>query len=113
METLEAMGALQETMDRLDLTRHLEVMISRSDVTRQKPHAQGLLKAATMLGVEPSQCIFIGDSREDVGAARNAGMLAGHLKGGQHSTESMRESPAELEIDALSQLPLLLPRVSP
>ena len=105
--------ALQTTMDRLDLTRHLEVMISRSDVTRQKPHAQGLLKAAERLGVQPSQCILIGDSREDVGAARNAGMLAGHLKGGQHSVESMSDSPADLEIDRLSQLPHLLHRVRP
>ena len=103
--------ALEAAMDRLGLTNHLSVMISRSDVTRQKPHAQGLLKAAAMLGVQPSLCILIGDSREDVGAARNAGMLAGHLRGGQHSAESMRESPADLEIDRLGELPLLLNRV--
>jgi HAD superfamily hydrolase (TIGR01509 family) len=103
--------ALDAAVDRLGLRGQLSVLISRSDVTRQKPHAQGLLKAAALLNVPPSRCILIGDSREDVGAARNAGMLAGHLRGGQHSAESMRESPADLEIDRLGELPLLLNRV--
>lgn len=105
--------ALRTAMDRLNLSGRLEVTISRNDVKRIKPHPEGLIKAAETLKVDPAQIVFIGDSRNDVQAARAAGMIAVYLRGGEDSPEDMARFPADLEIDHLSQLPPLLSRIIP
>ena len=87
------------------------MIVSRNEVDRLKPNPEGLLKAAAQLGVEPAEVILIGDSLDDVGAARNAGMLVGYLAGGQDPREAMIQHPADIEITSLSQLPELLSRM--
>lgn len=106
-------NALIPTLDRLGISRFLAVVVSRNDVDRLKPSPDGLLKAADKLCAEPNDVILIGDSRDDVGAARSAGMLAGYLTGGQHSPEEMSGHEADIEIIRLGQLPKRLNRVSP
>ncbi|HUY41407.1 MAG TPA: HAD family hydrolase [Candidatus Dormibacteraeota bacterium] len=44
------------------------------DCACRKPKPKLLLDAADAFGVEPSACVFIGDTDVDVEAARNAGM---------------------------------------
>jgi phosphoglycolate phosphatase len=95
-------------MEKLGLSDLIQVVISRDDVSRIKPHPEGLLTAAKALDVAPGEALFIGDSRNDVGAARSAGMLAGYLRGGEDSPEAMALFPADLELDALHQLPPIL-----
>ena len=100
--------SLQAAMEKLGLSDLIQVVISRDDVSRIKPHPEGLLTAAKALDVAPGEALFIGDSRNDVGAARSAGMLAGYLRGGEDSPEAMALFPADLELDALHQLPPIL-----
>ena len=102
--------ALQAAMNRLGLSGRLKVTVSRDDVEQLKPHAGGLVQAATALKVQPAQTIFIGDSRKDVIAARNAGMLAGFIVGGEDSRKALHESPADMEINRLGELPPRLMR---
>jgi HAD superfamily hydrolase (TIGR01509 family) len=104
--------ALVAAMQRLELTGRLAVVISRNEVNHLKPHAEGLLQAAVQLGVDPAHAILIGDSRNDVAAARGAGMLAGYLCGGEDSPQAMREYPADIEIDRLGELPSRLKRMA-
>lgn len=103
--------SLHSAMDRLGLSEQLEIIISRDDVEQLKPHPEGLLRAAKLLEVDPAQSIFIGDSLNDIGAARAAGMLAGFIRGGQDSEEAMTRFPADLEIDSLSQLPKAVSKI--
>jgi N-acetyl-D-muramate 6-phosphate phosphatase len=39
-----------------------------------KPHPAPLLEAARRIGVEPGECVYVGDDRRDVEAGRAAGM---------------------------------------
>ena len=102
--------SLQAAMEKLGLSHLIQVVISRDDVSRIKPHPEGLLAAAKALGVSPGEALFIGDSRNDVDAARRAGMLAGYLRGGEDAPESMVLFPADIELDKLLQLPPILAR---
>jgi HAD superfamily hydrolase (TIGR01509 family) len=102
--------ALRAAMDRLDLTDRIAITVSRDDVQMLKPDPEGLLQAAGALDVAPAQCLFIGDSRNDVGAARKAGMLAGYLTGGEDSPEDMVQHKADIDIDRLGMLPILVER---
>jgi phosphoglycolate phosphatase len=104
---------LRTAMHKLDLSDRVGVVISRNDVKRLKPDPEGLIKAADTLQVNPAQSVFVGDSRNDVQAARAAGMLAGYIRGGEDSPEAMNQVPADIEIDSLGQLPPLLFRIVP
>jgi phosphoglycolate phosphatase len=100
--------SLQAAMEKLQLSHLIQVVISRDDVFKIKPHPEGLLTAAKALGVKPAEVLFVGDSRNDVGAARQAGMQAGYLRGGEDSPEAMALFPADIELDKLLQLPPIL-----
>ena len=100
--------ALKAAMEKLQLSHLVQVIISRDDVLKIKPHPEGLLSAAKTLGVQPAEVLFVGDSRNDVGAARQAGMQAGYLRGGEDTPEAMALFPADIELDSLIQLPPIL-----
>ncbi len=49
-------------------------IVSGDTTAHAKPHPAPLLEAARELGVEPSQCIYVGDDERDVVAGLAAGM---------------------------------------
>jgi len=53
---------------------HFDVLVTRSDVKRGKPHPETFLKAAELLKVDPSNCLALEDSHNGVRAAAAAGM---------------------------------------
>ncbi|MDH7488441.1 MAG: AI-2E family transporter [Anaerolineae bacterium] len=50
-----------------------EVVITREDVRRLKPHPQPVQKAAEALGLTPSQVVMVGDTSLDIRSAKAAG----------------------------------------
>lgn len=53
-----------------------DVIIGGDDVVKGKPHPESYLKAASMLGVEPTHCIAFEDSLTGITAAEAAGTKA-------------------------------------
>jgi phosphoglycolate phosphatase len=49
-------------------------VVSGDTVAQRKPHPAPLLHAATLLGVDPALCVYVGDAERDVQAGRAAGM---------------------------------------
>lgn len=50
------------------------VIVSGDTTPHAKPHPAPLLEAAKRLGVEPRNCIYVGDDERDIVAGRAAGM---------------------------------------
>ncbi|MDT3429230.1 beta-phosphoglucomutase family hydrolase [Paenibacillus forsythiae] len=61
-------------MDKTGLGRYFNVRVSGEEVMHGKPAPDIFLHAAELLGVEPSSCLVIEDSRNGVQAAKSAGM---------------------------------------
>jgi phosphoglycolate phosphatase len=74
-------GAL---LERSGLTDFFEVVVAGDDLVETKPAPAPLLYAADQLQVGPRDCIMIGDSRNDVDAARAAGMAVLLVTWGYH-----------------------------
>lgn len=55
------------------LRRFFGVVVSGDTVERKKPHAEPMLFAASRLGASPRETLVVGDSLNDVQAARAAG----------------------------------------
>jgi len=104
-------ASLDAALIRLGLAEHIGVVVSRGDVASLKPSPEGLLYAARALDVAPEKCLFVGDSRNDVGAARKAGMLSAYLSGGEDSPKAMSLQPADIEIDRLTRLVTAIKRI--
>lgn len=81
-----------------------QTVVSGDTTAFAKPHPEPLLEAARQLGVSPSECIYVGDDKRDIDAAKAAGMASyaaawGYL--GEHALETWQadvclKSPIEL-----------------
>ena len=61
-------------LDNLNIRHYFKAIVSADDVQISKPHPETYLRAASLLGVEPSDCVVFEDAPKGVEAALNAGM---------------------------------------
>jgi N-acetyl-D-muramate 6-phosphate phosphatase len=78
-------------LEQLGLRARFDCVVSGDTLPTRKPHPQPLLHAATLAGVAPGECIYVGDAERDVQAAHAAGMQAlvanyGYLRADEDST---------------------------
>lgn len=62
-------------LEQLGLAARSGCIVSGDTLAERKPHPMPLLHAAGLLGLEPRECVYLGDAERDVQAARNAGMI--------------------------------------
>lgn len=60
-------------MDRANLARHLDVMLSNEDVSRSKPDPEIYRTAMERLGVTPDEALIVEDNEHGIKAARASG----------------------------------------
>jgi len=91
-------------LDEMKLGRFFRWIIGGDTLPQQKPDPAALLQVMRMAGVEPADALFVGDSRNDVLAARAAGVRCIALSYGyNHGRPIAEESPAVV-IDNFSDL---------
>ncbi len=61
-------------LDKLDLTKRFKVIVGADQAPRPKPDASHLLHTIALAGGDPARALMVGDSINDVLAARNAGV---------------------------------------
>lgn len=92
-------------LEQLGLAARSGCIVSGDTLAERKPHPLPLLHAAGLLGLEPRECVYLGDAERDVQAARNAGMIPlvagfGYLDEGEDPSawrpEAVLGQPAEL-----------------
>ncbi len=91
-------------LDHFGLRAFLPVAISGDSLPTRKPDPQMLLRACELLGAEPSAAWMIGDSRNDVQAARAAGMAAICVSYGYNHGRSVAEERPDRLLDSLVEL---------
>jgi len=76
------------------IERFFKVTVTRDEMARMKPRGDGITMAVSMLNVDASEAIYIGDSVYDIRAAKEAKVMAAAVVGGVHSTQRLiREEP--------------------
>ena len=61
-------------LEEMGLTPRFSCVVSGDTVARRKPHPLPMLHAAMLTGVDPAECIYVGDAERDIQAAHSAGM---------------------------------------
>lgn len=72
-----------------DLEKYMDAVVLAEDTENHKPHPEPLFKAAEILGISPSEAIYIGDTYFDFVASKEAGMDFGLALWGAYSTEGI------------------------
>jgi len=73
--TGKARRSLDISLKALHMDGIFDVIITGDDVTKPKPDPEGLVNALTVLDVDKSETIFIGDSDADIFAGLQAGIF--------------------------------------
>jgi HAD superfamily hydrolase (TIGR01549 family) len=63
------------TLEVLGLTHYFSMIVTGNDVTKYKPHGEGIRKILDGLGVPASGTVMVGDSMADVRASQDAGVV--------------------------------------
>ena len=79
-------------------------------VPTPKPSPDGLLQVCQDLGLKPEECVYIGDSPSDAGAAAAAGMPSIGVLWGSNGEEKLRKAPFSQIIQNIEELETLLPK---
>ncbi|WP_058910369.1 phosphoglycolate phosphatase [Entomohabitans teleogrylli] len=88
----------------LNIIDYFDVIIGGDDVQNKKPDPEALLLVKNQFGLSPEQMLFVGDSRNDILAARAAGFCSVGLTYGYNYGESIALSQPDYVFDRFRDL---------
>jgi phosphoglycolate phosphatase len=95
-------------LENLGLHAYFRLVLSGDSLPRQKPDPLPLTHACRHFGITPDHGVLVGDSSNDVEAARAAGMPVICVTYGYNHGHDIRESHPDAVVDSLVELPQYL-----
>lgn len=95
---------LSPALSKLELEGFFEVTVNRNGVNYPKPNPEGINFALERLGVEREKTVFVGDSLDDVNAARNAGLRVIIIAEGENLKDELLAAKPERIIQGYDEL---------
>jgi HAD superfamily hydrolase (TIGR01549 family) len=90
------------------LTRLFGARVCSGDTPEKKPHPAPLRLALRQLRLEPSACVYVGDSPEDLQMAKSAGVRAIAVLGPFPTEKRLRAARPEFLLESIRELPEVL-----
>jgi phosphoglycolate phosphatase len=101
--------SIAKALSKLDLADYFDVVVSRNDVMNLKPNPEGLNLAIEKLGICKDSSVLLGDSLDDVNAARNAGIRIMIITDGENAKEDILAAQPDHMIQSYEELLKSLP----
>jgi pyrophosphatase PpaX len=67
-------NGIERGLNAFKLRSYIDIIVSAYDVSNHKPHPEPALKALELLGGNPGEALFAGDSPYDIECGKNAGV---------------------------------------
>jgi pyrophosphatase PpaX len=80
------------------------VMICNEDILNKKPHPEGLERAIRTMGVEPSECAYVGDAPEDIEMGRRGNVMTIGVRSAYPSSARVLNAKPDLYLERLKEL---------
>jgi HAD superfamily hydrolase (TIGR01509 family) len=93
------------------LTRIFRARVCGGDTREKKPHPEPLRLALRQMKMEEEECVYVGDTPEDLEMARAVGMRAIAFLGPFPTEKRLRAAKPEFLLKKLEELPGLLERI--
>lgn len=91
-------------LEKFGVSDYFSVVLGGDDVVVRKPHPAALYLVLGTLGLRPQELLFVGDSENDIKAAKAAGCLSVGLSYGYNYGESIALSEPDLVLHQFSGL---------
>ncbi len=88
--------------------RTFRTAVFAEDAENRKPHPAPLKLALARLRIQPQECVYVGDSPEDIEMARRAGVRAVAVLGPFPNHARLRAAQADALLESLAELPDIL-----
>ena len=95
---------VEDALERDGLREFVGAIVGADDVPRPKPAPDGLMRAADLLGVPLSQCIFVGDSTVDAMAAKALGVAFVAVLSGTTTAEAFAGYPVAAVLGGVGEV---------
>jgi len=96
--------AVSKLLEKFEISRFFNAVVTRDDVFRMKPSPEGLEKALVALGCDGQEALYVGDSWIDVRSAKEAGVVAVAITGGLGATDLLKQEAPDFTISSLDEL---------
>ncbi|HLO33778.1 MAG TPA: HAD family hydrolase [Anaerolineales bacterium] len=92
-------------LTQFDLCQYFNVIITGLSAPHTKPYPDPILLAAQKLGIQPQECLMIGDTTVDIRAGKSAGAQTVGVLCGFGEENELRQLGADLILKSTSDLP--------
>lgn len=100
---------LPDLLEHLAIADYFELILGGDSLSQSKPHPMPLLHAMKAFNLQAEQCVMVGDSGNDIYAAKAAAIASVCVTYGYNHGVSPTELPATWFIDDIAQLLTILP----
>ena len=98
-------GVTRKQVDTLgDFLDLFELIVAGEEAIKPKPAPDTLLYMAETMGLEPKECVYVGDMPQDMTLARNAGMGAIGIENKMFAAQALLDGGATTIVAALGEL---------
>lgn len=84
---------------------YFSACVCSEDAARKKPHPAPLRLALTRLRAEPDECVYVGDTAEDIEMARRAGVRSIGVLGPFPTADRIRAARPDVLLKSIRDLP--------
>ncbi|NLJ34444.1 MAG: HAD-IA family hydrolase [Firmicutes bacterium] len=106
MATNKMFALTMKILEHFDIARYFKIVLGPDSVQRRKPHPEAIEKILTELGNPKETALMVGDTRFDIEAGKNAGIMTCGVTYGFGSRQEVEECGADIIIDGLQELTL-------
>jgi len=103
--TLNSRRSTEMVLDKFNLKRFFDVVVTRDDVRNFKPHVEHLAKAISLMQLNPTEVIVVGDSIIDIIPALALNAFPVAVKTGVRSEDELRAAGAKIVLNSVAELP--------
>ncbi|MBU7030411.1 MAG: HAD family hydrolase [Theionarchaea archaeon] len=96
----------EASLEKHGICEYFEVVVTTDDVKKEKPDPASIMKALTLLGVDPHQCLYVGDLPSDMRAGKRAGVKTAAVLTGLSSRETLEKEEPDYIFKNLKELVL-------
>ena len=93
-------------------TRHFKARVCGGDLAEKKPHPAPLLLALKKMRLRAEECVYVGDTPQDMEMSRAAGVRTIGVVGPFPTEKQLRAAKPEFLLESLRELPALLKEIS-
>ncbi|MCW4010676.1 MAG: HAD family hydrolase [Candidatus Bathyarchaeota archaeon] len=106
--TINGENATKKILERFRIAEFFDALISRNKVTKVKPDPEHCVAALEALGVTADETVVVGDSIEDMQAAKEIKAIGVGLTTGMSTQKQLVAQGANYVITSITDLPILI-----